>query len=50
MVPFSSLIPKKDKKEKFEQIPLYIELIPPQEIPIKENKKEEEEVIIIQIF
>ena len=50
MIPFSSLIPKKDKKEKFEQIPLHIELIPPQENTKKEENKEEERVVIIQIL
>jgi hypothetical protein len=41
------------KKKEFEPIPLYVELVPPQEIPLekKEDQEDKEErVIIIQIL
>jgi len=39
------------QKRKEEQVPLYIELGIPNELPPKEDpKKEEERVIIIQVF
>lgn len=41
--------PKQERKEK--QVPLYIELGVPNELPPKEEpKKEEESIIIIQVF
>jgi hypothetical protein len=46
---FYPFIHKKErKKEEFEPLPLYIELVPPQEKPVEEQ--EEKRVIIIEIL
>ena len=47
--PFIHRDERKKKKEGFEPIPLYIELVPPQEKPVEE-KEDEERVIIIEIL
>lgn len=39
------------QKEEAERIPLHIELFPPDELPIpQEEKKEEQSIIIIELF